>query len=315
MTLEQGSPGLDTQRVASLDDPRLEVYRNLKDALLQARRGRFIVEGRGNLRVLLTRSAFRPESILLGEAAYSALRSDLEADARGTPIFVAPQSILDGIVGFKLHRGVLACCRRPPASDPRALVRAALAAEATPVVLVLEAVRDADNVGGILRAAMALGARAVFACDVTCDPLYRKAIRTSMGGSLCVPFARVGRLPDWLETLRSEGFRVLALDPKDGAQPIEALRAGPRRPTALVLGTEGPGLSPEVVAAADARLRIAMEAGVDSLNVATAAAIGLHELRSAADGAAGPGDGAGRVRAVEGNGAGARPRAAGLGDE
>jgi tRNA G18 (ribose-2'-O)-methylase SpoU len=287
--------------VTALDDPRLAVYRNLKDAELQARRGRFIVEGRGNLRVLLTRSAFRPESILLGEAAYSALRSELETCARETPIFVAPQSLLEGIVGFKLHRGALAACVRPPVWDARALVRAVLAAEPAPAVLVLEAVRDADNVGGIFRCAMALGARAVFACDETCDPLYRKAIRTSMGGSLCVPFARVGALPDWLRALRGEGFRVIALDPGARETAIELLRARPLRPTALVLGTEGPGLSAEVLAAADAGLRIPMEPGVDSLNVATAAAIGLHELRSAADGGRGE---ASRERTIEGRGAG-----------
>lgn len=288
------SGSLRREDVISLDDPRLADYRGLTDAELLARRGRFIVEGRGNLRVLLARSAFRPESILLGEAAFTALRPDLEAYAGEIPIFVAPQPVLDGVVGFKIHRGALAACLRPPPRDPGALAGEVLADFPAARVVVLEGVRDADNVGGVFRNAMALGARAVFACDRSCDPLYRKAIRTSMGGALCVPFARTGELVIFLDRLRALGFSIWAFDPKPPGDALDRVGAQAAGPVALLFGTEGEGLSEEALAAADRRVRIGMEPGVDSLNVATAAAIGLHVLRGSADGA-GVGSVAGNV--------------------
>lgn len=190
--------------------------------------------------------------------------------------------MLDAVVGFRIHRGALAVCRRPPPWAPEALAAAVLGREAAPRVVVLEDVRDADNVGGIFRAAMAFGARAVFLGGSTCDPLYRKAVRTSMGGSLCVPFARSEATDRLLEALRERGFGVLAFDPKEPGEALEGLRERLAGPLALVFGTEGSGLSEAALAAADRRVRIGMEAGVDSLNVATAAAIGLHALRGAA---------------------------------
>ncbi len=274
------------EHVADLADPRLADYRNLKDAELLARRGRFIVEGRGNLRVLLSQSVLRPESLLFSEAAWAAHFAELSPFAAGIPIFVAPQPILDAVVGFKVHRGALASCLRPAPRDPEQLAREVLLRSPAPRVLVLEGVRDADNVGGIFRAAMAFGARAVFLCGHSCDPLYRKAVRTSMGGSLCVPFARAEDGPALLAGLRTLGFCVLAFDPKEPGEGLDGLRERVRGPVALVFGTEGEGLSEAALAGADRRVRIGMEAGVDSLNVATAAAIGLHALRAVADASA-----------------------------
>lgn len=271
--------GLRRHRVSDLADPRLADYRNLRDASLRDARDRFIVEGRGNLRVLLGQSAHRPESLLLSEAASAALAADLEAYGRDLDVFEAPQSVLDAIVGFELHRGALAVCRRPVARDPQALVAEVRALEPAPRIVVLEEVRDADNVGGIFRNAMALGARAVVLDGRSCDPLYRKAVRTSMGGALRVPFARTSALVEFLAALRESGFAVLALDPKDSSDAIETLSAEADRPIALLVGTEGDGLSQAARAAATRRVRIGMEPGVDSLNVATAVAIGLHALR------------------------------------
>lgn len=271
---------LAREDVGDLADPRLADYRNLRDAELLLRRDRFIVEGRGNLRVLLTRTALRPESLLLSEAACSALESELAPLVVGVPVFVAPQSVLDAVVGFRVHRGALAVCRRPAPRDPVALAAEVLARESAPRVVVLEGVRDADNVGGIFRAAMAFGARAVFLCGRSCDPLYRKAVRTSMGGSLCVPFARVEEEGALLSALRAKGFCVLAFDPKEPGEALEGLRDRLPGPVALLFGTEGSGLSDAALAGADRRVRIGMEDGVDSLNVATAAAIGLHALRA-----------------------------------
>ena len=274
---------LAREAVLDLADPRLADYRNLKDAELLRRRDRFVVEGRGNLRVLLTQSPLRPESLLLGEAACAAFEAEGLPRLAGVPVFVAPQPVLDAVVGFRVHRGALAVCRRPPPRDPAALAGEVLAREAAPRVVVLEGVRDADNVGGVFRAAWAFGARAVFLCAQSCDPLYRKAVRTSMGGSLCVPFARAEEPGGLLRDLRTKGFGVLAFDPKEPGEALEGLRDRLEGPLALLFGTEGDGLSAAALAAADRRVRIGMEAGVDSLNVATAAAIGLHALRGAAD--------------------------------
>lgn len=270
---------LRPERVDDLADPRLADYRSLKDAELLRRRGRFIVEGRTNLLVLLADSPCRPESILLGEAAFEALRGALERDAVGVPVFVAPQSVLEAVVGFSVHRGALAVCRRPAPRAADELIEAVRAREPSPRVVVLEDVRDADNVGAIFRNALALGGRAVFLSRGCCDPLYRKAIRTSMGASLRLPFARVADVVGLLARLRESGFAVLAFDPKQSANALVAGAGGVADPVALVVGTEGAGLSAAARAAATRCVRIGMEPGVDSLNVATAVAIGLFALR------------------------------------
>jgi tRNA G18 (ribose-2'-O)-methylase SpoU len=126
---------------------------------------------------------------------------------------------------------------------------------------------------------MGFGARAVLLCPRTCDPLYRKAIRTSMGGSLCVPFARAEDVVSLLDELSGMGFEILALDPAEEGDDLGRLAAEEIGPAAILLGTEGPGLSPEALSRADRRVRIEMEPEVDSLNVAVAAGIALHRLR------------------------------------
>jgi tRNA G18 (ribose-2'-O)-methylase SpoU len=265
--------------VTDLEDPRLDDYRNLKDATLAGARGRFIVEGRGTLRVLLSRSHFRPDSILLNERSFAALEADLEKFEPDCPIYVGGQPLLDRIVGFPIHRGCLAACARDELQDPLDLARRLKDQEAAPRIIVLEGLTNLDNVGLIFRNAMALGARAVLLCPRTCDPLYRKAIRTSMGGSLCVPFARAEDLPRLLLGLRELEFEVLAFDPGEPGVEIQSVDASRLGATALLFGTEGPGLSAQALAAADRRVRIAMEEGVDSLNVAVSAGIALSLLR------------------------------------
>ncbi len=267
--------------MTDFEDPRLDDYRNLKDATLADVRGRFIVEGRGTLRVLLSRSHYRPDSILLNERSFAALEADLEEFEPECPVYVAGQSLLDRIVGFPIHRGCLAACARDDPDDPLDLARRVMQHEVAARIVVLEGLTNLDNVGLIFRNAMALGARAVLLCPRTCDPLYRKAIRTSMGGSLCVPFARAENLPELLLGLRELGFEVLAFDPGEPGVEIQSLNASRLGPAALLFGTEGPGLSPPALAAADRRVRIAMEEGVDSLNVAVSAGIALSLLRPA----------------------------------
>jgi tRNA G18 (ribose-2'-O)-methylase SpoU len=268
-------------RVAIRDfgDPRLADYQNLKDAMLASQRGRFIVEGRGNLEVLFARSSYRPVSILLSERTERSMALWLKDTEPDCPVYVAEQSVLDRVVGFPIHRGCLAVCERGASRDSLALTAALLEREAAPRILVLEGLTNHDNVGGIFRNAMALGGRAVILCPQTCDPLYRKAIRTSMGGSLCVPFARAADWPGVLGRLREQGYEVVALDPGQASTRLDAFELRSLGPTALLLGTEGAGLSDAALGYADRRLRIGMEAGVDSLNVSVAAAIALHALR------------------------------------
>ena len=228
--------------VTDFEDPRLDDYRNLKDATLAGERGRFIVEGRGTLRVLLSRSHFRPESILLNERSFAALEPDLEKFEPDCPVYVAGQSLLDRIVGFPIHRGCLASCARGDFPDPLELARKVKDQQPAPRLVVLEGLTNLDNLGLIFRNAMALGAHAVLLCPRSCDPLYRKAIRTSMGGSLCVPFARAQDLPELLLGLRESGFEVLAFDPAEPGVEIQSLDASGLGPTALLFGTEGSGL-------------------------------------------------------------------------
>jgi len=270
---------MQREPVTDLEDPRLDDYRNLKDATLAGARGRFIVEGRGTLRVLLSRSHFRPDSILLNERSFAALEADLAEFEPDCPIYVGGQPLLDRVVGFPIHRGCLAACARDKLQDPLDLARRLKDQEAAPRIIVLEGLTNLDNVGLIFRNAMALGARAVLLCPRTCDPLYRKAIRTSMGGSLCVPFARAENLPELLLGLRELEFQVLAFDPGEPGIEIRSVDASRLGATALLFGTEGPGLSAQALAAADRRVRIAMEEGVDSLNVAVSAGIALSLLR------------------------------------
>jgi tRNA G18 (ribose-2'-O)-methylase SpoU len=272
------------ETVDDFEDPRLIDYRNLKDSTLAGTRGRFIVEGRGTLRILLARSRYRPDSILLSERTFTALERELAEFQPACPVYVGAQPILDRIVGFPIHRGCLASCARDDLPDPLELARSVKESEAAPRIVVLEALTNLDNVGLIFRNAMALGARAVLLCPRSCDPLYRKAIRTSMGGSLCVPFARARDFPEMLSGLRDLGYEILALDPAGASIDIQSVDASGLGPTALLFGTEGPGLSASALAGANRCVRIGMEAGVDSLNVSVAAGIALSLLRNVGTG-------------------------------
>lgn len=270
--------------IDDFEDPRLADYQNLKDATLHHGRDRFIVEGRGNLEVLLERSEIRPESIVLSERTERSFSTRLAELDPECAIYVLNQSVLDRVVGFSIHRGCLAVCTRPKRLHPLALATRLKWSERAPRLVVLEGLRNHDNVGGIFRNAMALGGHGVILCPQTCDPLYRKAIRTSMGGSLCVPFSRTEDWPGFLGSLSDLGYEILAMDPGEGGVEIDQLEAGRDGgsidgPVAILLGTEGEGLSAAAIAASDRRVRIGMQSGVDSLNVAMAAGIALHSLR------------------------------------
>jgi len=256
--------------VASVDDPRLADYRNVPDPDLLRSRGVFIAEGRHVVRRLVTGSRYTARSLLLTPAAVESL-TDLLPVLEAVPVFVVSQAAMDAVTGFNIHRGCLAIGERRPLPSWQSLASGAR------LLVLLEQVANADNVGGIFRNAAAFGVEAVLLGPSCTDPLYRKAIRTSMGATLQIPFALMEDWPADLHRLKDQGFRVLALTPSDAAHALDALGAAPR--TALLVGHEGNGLSDEALGAADVTARIPMAAAVDSLNVATATAIALYALR------------------------------------
>jgi tRNA G18 (ribose-2'-O)-methylase SpoU len=257
--------------VNDASDPRLEPFRDLRERDLVGRQGRFVAEGEVVLRALLGAPGFTIDSVLVSARVAAAGRpwfALLPADA---PLLAVDDAAMAQVAGFHVHRGILAIGRRPSAPDPAALIEA-LPMRAT--VLVCIGIANHDNMGGLFRNAAAFGADAVL-CDASCcDPLYRKAIRVSVGGVFRTPFARGGSASGLIDTLAEAGFEMLGLTP-GATQRIEEAQPGPR--AALVLGAEGPGLPPEVLARI-AGVRIAMAGGFDSLNVATAGAIALHRL-------------------------------------
>lgn len=259
------------------DDPRLAPYRGVSRPELLAPLGAFIAEGRFVVRRLLLESSFATSSVLVTTSGLEPLADLLRARAPDVPVYKVPHAVMNAVSGFNLHRGCLAAGVRPPAR-PLASVLETIAGAAR--MLVLEQVSNPDNVGGIFRCAAALGSDAVVLGPGCGDPLYRKAIRTSIGTTLTVPFVFTGSWPDALGELRTAGLTTVALTPARDAADIATVAADVREGgLALVLGAEGAGLSAAALAAADLRVRIPLAAGVDSLNVTVAAGIALHALR------------------------------------
>ena len=260
-------------RIDRFDDPRLEDYRSVSDAELLRRRNRFVAEGRLVVGRLLE-NGDRVDSVLVNDASFHALDAQLRRLASDVPIYVCNTKEFAAITGFNLHRGCLALAARPKERSLTDVVRR------TDRVLVLEGVTDADNVGSAFRNAAGFGA-SVLLSDTCCDPLYRKAIRTSMGSVLRTPYARVAHWPHDLMALKVEGFTIVALTPHETAMDLrEYIAQSPRGRVALLVGSEGAGLTSEAEAIADVRVRIPMSGAVDSLNLATASGIALYEFGS-----------------------------------
>jgi len=215
-------------------------------------------------------SRYRVRALLGVRRRWEELRPDLESVA--APYFVVDAALMARVVGFHLNRGVLAT------ADRIGFAPAAELLETVTSVVLLEGVGDAENLGSIFRNAAALGVGAVLLADGCADPLYRRSVRVSMGTVLLMPFAAMpGTWADRVELLHGKGFTVAALTPRAAATPLRHADLAGRR-IALVLGSEGPGLSEDALNAVDLQLRIPMAAGVDSLNVATAGAIAFAEL-------------------------------------
>jgi tRNA G18 (ribose-2'-O)-methylase SpoU len=256
-------------RIDRADDPRLEDYRSLTDAELLRRRGLFVAEGRLVVGRVI-QDGHSMVSLLLNEAAFRRLERALGALADDTPVYICATDEFRAVTGFNLHRGCLAMARRPAARRPGDV------ADGSDYLLVLEGVTDPDNVGSAFRNAAAFGA-GVLLSPTCCDPLYRKAIRTSMGGVLRTPYAWFEDWPADLALLKAKGFTLVALTLTDPAVDLQACKS--RRRMALLVGSEGPGLTAATEAMADIRVRIPIHRKVDSLNLATAAGIALYTLR------------------------------------
>ncbi len=270
------------EEIASPQDPRIADYVGLTDADLRRAAevggGFFIAE---SIPVILRahRAGYRFRSVLATPRRWGRLATELSAQE--APAYVATQDVLDAIAGFHLHRGALAAVERREAVPLDTLLATAR------VLAVLEGGNDHENLGAIFRSAGALGVDAVL-LDPTCaDPYYRRSVRVSMGAVLTVPWTRVARWPEVVATIRDAGFIVVALTPATDAVPIDEIRVGAEDRVALLLGAEGPGLSPETLRAADVAVRVPMRPGYDSINVGHAAAIAFHHFAPAALGGTG----------------------------
>ena len=253
------------------DDPHIAGYRGIREKDLVGRQGLFVAEGEVVLRMLLAQSRHQPLSILVAEKRVERLAPLLATAPAGTPVYAASQAVMDQVVGFAIHRGILALARRAPEPGPRDLL-AALPPRA--LALCLFGIANHDNMGGLMRNAAAFGVGAVLLDAECCDPLYRKAIRVSVGGALVTPFARLEPAEDPIALLQDFGFEPLALTPRGRTRLIDLRR--PAR-AALLLGAEGPGLAESLITRST-DVTIPMSAGFDSLNVAACAAIALHQL-------------------------------------
>jgi tRNA G18 (ribose-2'-O)-methylase SpoU len=265
--------------IESVDDTRIGDFRDLTDAELRRRPDNpiFIAEGLLVIRQLLA-SSYPVRSLLLTERTRERLASELKQLDPLVPVYLARPEVMNGIAGFHVHRGALAAAARTQLSPVPALGELLAGAK---LVVVLEGINDHENLGALFRNAAAFGADAVLLCPRCADPLYRRSVRVSLGHVLHLPFTRVEPWPAGLNAVEAAGWRIIALTPDRAALPLDEVAAaldGDDTPIAILVGAEGAGLSPQARAAAGLQVRIPIVPEVDSLNLATAAAIALHRL-------------------------------------
>jgi tRNA G18 (ribose-2'-O)-methylase SpoU len=260
---------VQVEQVEDPADARLADYIGLTDVVRRVRHepaeGFFIAEGQ----LVMRRAALagcRPRSLLLAPNRVDDLLPELQA--LDCPAYVASAEVLHAVTGFHVHRGALASFDRPAERSAREVLANARR------VLVLEEVNSPTNLGAVFRSAAALGMDGVLLSPTSCDPLYRRAVRVSMGEVFAVPYAYLHPWPSALDSLQDNGFRLLAMTPAADAVRLDDVPIAPDDRVALLLGAEGPGLTAQAQGASDLRVRIPMAAGVDSLNVAAAAAVG-----------------------------------------
>ena len=258
-------------QITRADDERIADYRALTDVELRTKweppNGLFIAEGELVIERAI-RAGYRARSLLVDEKRVSQL-ADLPTDA---PRYAATQDVLESITGFHVHRGILASFHRKAAP---ALAEVLAGARR---LVVLEGLNTHTNLGALFRSAAAFGIDAVVLSPNCADPLYRRSVRVSMGEVFAIPYAKAESWPGALATIREAGFTLLAMTPAADAVPLQHLTPAQRERPALLLGAEGPGLTRPALEASDARVAIPMRHDVDSLNVATAAAVAFWEL-------------------------------------
>ena len=273
-------------------DERVRDYFSLTDVALRRKlepeRGLYLAESEKVIRRALD-AGHRPRSFLMGQRWLTDL-SDLvaQAESDGVPVFVAEAAVIEAMTGFHLHRGALASMNRPPLVPPEALLQNAVlqntllhgaSQQKHSRVVILEDIVDHTNVGAVFRSAAALGVDAVLITPKCADPLYRRAVRVSMGTVFQVPWTRIDPWPEGLKVLQDNGFTVAAFALTDEAVSLDDLAADQPERLAVIFGTEGDGLSHRAVEGADLVVKIPMAGGVDSLNVAAASAVAMWALR------------------------------------
>lgn len=260
--------------VTDAADPRLRDYTDLTDVDLRRVRepaeGLFLSEGEKVIRRALA-AGLRPRSLLMARKWWAALERELAA--YDCPVFLADDAVLEQVTGFRVHRGALASMVRPELPSLEDVLAGARS------VVVLEDLVDHTNVGAVFRNAAALGVDAVLVSPGCADPLYRRSVKVSMGSVFAVPWTRADPWPSALDRLRENGFRVLGMSPDPAGETLAGTALDGR--VAVVLGTEGDGLSEEARGRCDTSVRIPMAAGVDSLNVAAASAVVLYAVSTA----------------------------------
>jgi tRNA G18 (ribose-2'-O)-methylase SpoU len=276
---------MSVERIVDPADERLVDYRDLTDVTLRSRhepaKGLYIAESASVIRRAV-QAGHRPRSLLMAERWLDDLADVLDVIGDRVPVYVAAAETMQGVTGFNVHRGALAAMHRPPLAPVASILGAACAGTPAPRVVVLEDIVDHTNVGAIFRSAAALGADAVLVTPRCADPLYRRSVRVSMGTVFQVPWTRLDAWPGDLDVLRGAGFVVAGLALTEQAVPLDDFAARGTDRVALVLGTEGDGLSRTALDAVDVHVRIPMAGGVDSLNVAAASAVALWALRPSA---------------------------------
>jgi tRNA G18 (ribose-2'-O)-methylase SpoU len=257
--------------IVSADDPRLDPYRHVAHPDWIRAHGLFVAEGRLVVERLLALDRFRVHSVLVNRAAHDAMRPLLSAAQ--TTVLACDDPTLESITGYNFHRGCLALVYRPADLAPSALHGARR-------LLGIENIGNPDNIGGLFRTAAAFAVDGVVLNGASGDPLYRKAIRTAMGASLRVPYARAEAWLPALVQFRERGFRIVALTPGEGTKNLAEFAGAVGKDDRLIVlvGAEGSGLDSATLALADVPVRIPIDSAVDSLNVVVAAGIALHAL-------------------------------------
>ena len=271
----------DIIEITDLNDDRIGLFTRLTEAQLRNRlepeKGIFIAESAKVVRLALEMGC-KPVAYLMERRQLTNQGREFIENAGSVPIFTADDEVLEGLTGYRLYRGVLAAMRRPKLPSVDEVLKNAHR------VAVLEGIVDSTNIGAIFRSAAALNVDAVLVTANCGDPLYRRAVRVSMGTVFQVPWARIGETnEDWpergLERLRSLGFKSAAMALSDDSVSIDDERLNKEEKLCIVFGTEGDGLAKETIARCDYTVRIPMAHGVDSLNVASAAAVAFWQLR------------------------------------